>query len=227
TIPNFQNPTGLTMPLEKRKQVYALAVKYGVPILEDDPYGALRYYGEEIAPIKSFDTEGAVVYAGSFSKIMCPGMRVAFAIGAKELLAKMVIAKQCCDVHTNVWAQKVCNEILTKTDMTAHLSHLQNIYKEKCDLMVKEMQKYFSDKVKYTSPEGGMFIWVTLPENADVNAFVKKALEQKVAVVPGAAFLADDTKPCQSFRMNFSTESKENIVKGIKILGKLTYNFCK
>ena len=225
-IPNFQNPTGRTMPLEKRKAVYELSVKYGVPILEDDPYGQIRFNGQDVPPIKTFDTEGAVIYAGSLSKIMCPGFRVAYAIGAKEILSQMVIAKQGCDVHSNIWAQRVCHEILTKEDMVKHISKLQVIYKQKSDLMVSEMEKCFSDKVTYDKPDGGMFIWVTMPKGVDVLAFIQEAMTQKVALVPGVAFATDENVACQSFRMNFSTPSNENIVKGVGILGELTKKYC-
>lgn len=226
-IPNFQNPTGLTMPLEIRKGVYELSVKYGVPVLEDDPYGELRFEGEPIMPIKALDTEGAVIYACSFSKIMCPGMRIAFSVAPKELTAKMVIAKQCCDVHSNVWAQRVCHEILTNVDMDSHIARLQKIYGEKVNLMLSEMEKHFDKRVRYTRPQGGMFIWATLPDGADMPAFVSEALKNKVAVVPGNAFCADDTKPCQSFRLNFSTAPAGDIIKGIKILGDLTKKYCE
>lgn len=226
TIPNFQNPTGYTMPLEKRKAVYNLACKYNVPILEDDPYGQIRFNGEELPPIKSFDNDNAVIYAGSLSKILCPGFRVAYAIGSNELLKHMVIAKQGSDIHTNIWAQRVCNEILTKEDMEEHIKKIAKIYKKNCDLMIDNMNIYFSPKVKYQKPDGGMFIWVTMPDNVDVMGFINEALENKVAIIPGSAFLSDENALCQSFRMNFSTPTEENIVKGVKILGDLTKKYC-
>lgn len=226
-IPNFQNPMGTTMSLEKRKKTYELAKKYGVLILEDNPYGDLRFAGEMVAPIKSFDEDGIVVYAASLSKIIAPGMRVAVAIGHKTLLQKMTVAKQVADVHSNVWAQRVMDRFLRETDMNEHLTRLQAIYRDQATLMLKEMDEHFHPSVKYTRPEGGMFIWVTFPDGVDVNDFVQDAIKQKVAVVPGAAFLCDDKAPCQSIRMNFSTPTKENIIKGVRILGELTYKYCK
>lgn len=226
-IPNFQNPMGTTMSLEKRKKTYELAKKYGVLILEDNPYGDLRFAGEMVAPIKSFDEDGIVVYAASLSKIIAPGMRVAVAIGHKTLLQKMTVAKQVADVHSNVWAQRVMDRFLRETDMNEHLTRLQAIYRAQATLMLKEMDEHFHPSVKYTRPEGGMFIWVTFPDGVDVNDFVQDAIKQKVAVVPGAAFLCDDKAPCQSIRMNFSTPTKENIIKGVRILGELTYKYCK
>ena len=221
-IPNFQNPTGITTSLEKRKAIYALAKKYQVLILEDDPYGDLRFRNEAIPSIKSLDDEGLVVYAASFSKIIAPGMRVAIMIGHQELLAKCTIAKQTNDVHTNAWAQRVMARFLQETDMEQHLAKLQQVYDEKCSLMLAEMEKHFSKDCKWTKPDGGMFIWVTLPERIDMPTFVQKALKHKVAVVPGNAFYDDDNKRCQSFRMNYSMPTREQIIKGVAVLGALT-----
>jgi len=222
TIPNFQNPMGTTMDLATRKKVLALAKKYNVMILEDDPYGAIRFAGESVPSIKSLDDEGYVVYAASLSKIMAPGMRLAIAVGPQNVVSKMVVAKQGADVHTNLWAQKVVAKMLEEYDMDAHLERIRGIYARKCALMLEQMDKEFDSRVTYTRPEGGMFIWVTLPHGADVAKFVSDALVRNVAVVPGAAFLTDDSKPCDSFRMNFSTPSDEKIIEGVKILGELT-----
>lgn len=226
-IPNFQNPTGMTMSLDIRKKVLALAKKYEVLILEDNPYGDLRFEGEAIPSIKSLDNDGYVIYAASLSKIIAPGMRVACCIGPTQIIDKFTVAKQASDVHSNLWAQKVMARYLNEYDMDQHIENIQKIYKDKCYLMLSEMKKHFHPEVQYTKPTGGMFIWVTLPECIDMQTFVQKALEQKVAVVPGNAFLDDDTKECHSFRMNFSTPSNEKILEGIKILGELTYVMYK
>lgn len=223
-IPNFQNPTGMTMSLEVRKSVLALAKKYEVLILEDNPYGDLRFEGEDIPSMKSLDEDGLVIYAASLSKIIAPGMRVACCMGPEEVVSKFTVAKQASDVHSNLWAQKVMARYLTEYDMDQHIADIQKIYKTKCELMLSEMKKYFHPDVQYTIPTGGMFIWVTLPKHIDMQEFVKKALAQKVAVVPGNAFLDDDTKECHSFRMNFSTPTNEKICQGVKILGSLTYS---
>ncbi|MEG0569915.1 MAG: PLP-dependent aminotransferase family protein [Erysipelotrichales bacterium] len=226
-IPNFQNPSGMTMSLEARKEVLELAKKYEVLILEDNPYGDLRFEGEAIPSIKSMDEDGLVIYAASLSKIIAPGMRVACCIGPSEIIEKFTVAKQASDVHSNLWAQRVMAKYLTEYNMDEHIAKIQNIYKEKCHLMLAEMKKSFHPDVEYTIPTGGMFIWVTLPKNINMQEFVKEALQQMVAVVPGNAFLDDDTKECHSFRMNFSTPSKERIIKGVKILGDLTYKMNK
>lgn len=226
-IPNFQNPTGLTMPLEDRKKVLELAKKYEVLILEDNPYGWLRFKGEDVPSIKSLDENGYVIYAASLSKIIAPGMRIACCIAPAPIIEKFVIAKQASDVHSNLWSQRVMARYLTDYDMDVHIAEIQRIYQKKCQLMLGEMKKYFHPDVHYTIPEGGMFIWVTLPQDIDMLSFVQEALKQNVAVVPGNAFLDDDTKESHSFRMNFSTPTNEKIVQGVKILGDLTYQMHK
>ena len=189
--------------------------------MEDNPYGDLRFKNVAVPSIKSLDDEGLVVYAASFSKIIAPGMRVAIMIGHRDFMAKCTVAKQTSDVHTNAWAQKVMARFLHETDMDEHLKKLQLVYKNKCELMLREMEKHFSKDCTWTIPDGGMFIWVTLPMRIDMPSFVKKAIEHKVAVVPGNAFLDDDSKACQSFRMNFSMPTDQQIIKGVAILGKL------
>lgn len=216
-IPNFQNPTGRTMSAEKRKAVYELSVKYGVPILEDDPYGELRISGQPVAPIKSLDITGNVIYAASFSKIMCPGMRLAYCVCDKALMKSLVIAKQGSDVHTNVWSQRICAQLLTRTDMDRHIEEIRQIYREKAEYMMRLLDEK-CPQIRYVRPEGGMFLWGTLPDGIDMQEFVKRCLERKLAVVPGNAFLVDETQPCQNFRMNFSTPTKANIEKGVEIM---------
>lgn len=226
-IPNFQNPTGLTMSLEVRKQVLALAKKYQVLILEDNPYGDLRFEGEAIPSIKSLDEDGLVIYAASLSKIIAPGMRVACCVASAEIIEKFVVAKQANDVHSNLWAQRVMARYLNDYDIEAHISYIQSIYKDKCEYMLSEMKKTLHPDVKYTIPTGGMFIWATLPDDIDMQSFVNEALKQKVAVVPGNAFYVDESQECHSFRLNYSTPSKEKIKEGIRILGELTYSMHK
>ncbi len=221
-IPNFQNPTGITMSLEKRKALYNLAKKYNTIILEDNPYGDLRFEGEYIPSIKSLDDSGIVVYGASLSKIIAPGMRVALMVANKEIISKAVVAKQVNDVHTNAWAQTVMAKFLSQTDMDQHLCTIQKIYQVKATLMLSLMKEHFASDVSWTIPSGGMFIWVTLPSRINMETFVKKALEKKIAVVPGNAFLTDSSMPSQCFRMNFSTPSSKDIEIGIKILGELT-----
>ena len=225
-IPNFQNPTGLVTSLEKRRAIYELAVKYKVPVLEDNPYGELRFEGEYIPPIKSFDEKGMVIYCGSFSKILAPGMRLAYMIANRQIVEKIVTIKQCSDTHTNTWSQMVCDAWLRGSDTEAHIAAIRKVYQRKCSLMLGEMDRRFSKKVKYTRPSGGMFLWATLPDGVDMLEFVKQAQARKVAVVPGNAFLCDEDAPSQCFRLNYSTPSDEDILRGIEILGGLTEEFC-
>ncbi len=220
-IPNFQNPTGITTSAEKRKKIYELAVKYGVPILEDDPYGELRFTGERINSIKSLDKEGIVIYAGSFSKIMCPGMRIAYCVCPKQLSANMVIAKQVDDVHTNVWAQKVCERILTTTNLDEHIKKISAIYAKKASYMADSI-KQKCDDVTFLMPQGGMFIWADLKAHVNVSDFTAQCLEKKLAVVPGFAFCANgQSSGCNSVRLNFSTPTNAQIDMGTDIMANV------
>ena len=222
-IPNFQNPTGLTMSLEKRRQVYELAEKYDIFILEDNPYGDIRFAGEDIQSIKSMDKSGRVIYSGTFSKVLAPGIRVGYCSAPKEIISKIIVCKQVSDVHTNIWAQILAERFLSTCNMEKHLVDIRKIYKHKCELMLSEIEKNFSSKVKFTRPEGGLFIWCTLPDDCDMMGFCKRAVaEFKVAVVPGTAFTINETDRTTSFRLNFSTPVDEQIIKGCELIGKLS-----
>ncbi len=221
TIPNFQNPSGVTMSLEKRKKLYELACRYNVLVLEDNPYGDLRYSGEFLPAIKTFDTDGRVIYAGSFSKVISPGIRVAYTIAPKPIVQKMTVCKQGSDVHTNIWSQMLCYEFLTKYDFEAHLERLRTIYRAKAKFCMDLLDKYCAPEIEYDKIDGGLFIWCKLPEGVDMPEYVKKAIERKVCVVPGNAFLTDESETTNGFRINFSTPTDEQLEKGIKALGKL------
>jgi 2-aminoadipate transaminase len=225
TIPNFQNPTGICMSMEKRRRIYELACKYDVIILEDNPYGEIRYEGVDIPNIKSLDTEGRVIYTGSFSKVIAPGLRVGFVSAPKEIIQKIVVCKQVSDVHTNIYAQMVCNEFVNNYNFESHLERIRAIYKNKYHLMIAELEKNLPASITFTHPEGGLFLWGTLPTGVDAAAFCKDAVEHNVAVVPGTAFMVDESTPTRSFRVNFSTPSDEAIIKGCKILGETAARF--
>ena len=209
------------MSFEKRQKMYQLAKQYGVIILEDNPYGDLRVSGTHVPAIKSFDEDGIVIYAGSFSKVISPGMRVGFTIAPKPIAQKMVVCKQADDVHTNILAQMICNTLMTDYDYDGHLEKLRTIYRKRTELMIHLIEEHLVPHgITYHKAEGGLFIWCTLPENINMLDFCKKSAEKKVCVVPGNAFLVDESAPCQSFRINFSTPTEEQIQKGIAILGE-------
>ena len=228
TIPNFQNPSGITMSLEKRKAMYDLAKKYQVLILEDNPYGDLRYSGEAVPSIKSFDTEGIVIYAGSMSKVVSPGIRVAYTIAPKPIFQKMVVCKQGNDVHTNVWSQMICNELMTKYDFQGHLENLRQIYSKKSQYMMDLMDEYLVPLgITYSPITGGLFTMCTLPSYVDMPTFCKDAVLNKVCVVPGNAFLTDETQECHTFRVNFSTPTDEQLKRGIELLAETAKKYIK
>ena len=224
-IPNFQNPSGITMSKEKRINIYKLAQKYNVMILEDNPYGEIRFDDEQICTIKSLDTDGRVIYAGSFSKILSPGMRVGFAIAPKEVCSKLIVAKQVSDVHTNILAQLIAEQFMNKYDFAGHLAENRIIYKKKFDLMTSMLDRRLPASITYIKPKGGIFIWCTLPKSVNMLDFCKKAVEERVAVVPGSAFLTDESLPCHNFRINFSTPRDDQLAEGVEILGNVAKQF--
>lgn len=221
TIPNFQNPSGVTMSLEKRHALYDLAKKHGVMIVEDNPYGDLRYEGENLPNIKSFDEEGIVIYSGSFSKVIAPGLRVGYTVAPAEVMKKMVVAKQGEDVHTNILAQMICYEFMTRYDFDENLAFLRKLYSRKAKYAMELLDKYVVPHgISYLPIQGGLFLWCTLPDSVDMPDFCKRAvLEHKVAIVPGTAFLCDEKGSSQCFRINFTTPSDEKLEEGIKRLG--------
>ena len=220
-IPTFQNPSGITSTAENRHAVYALAKKYGVVILEDNPYGELRFAGADVPTYKSFDTDGIVIYCSSFSKILSSGMRIGFVNAPAEIIAKMVVAKQVEDVHTNLFAQMLCHRYMAEYDMDAHVAMIRELYRNKANRMLTALDAEMPQSVAYTRPEGGLFLWCTLPDGRDAAPFVQKFLENKVAVVPGSAFMCVENAPSDSFRLNYSMPSDEDIDRGVAILGKV------
>ena len=226
-IPNFQNPAGSTMSLAKRKAALALCKKHGVIVLEDDPYGDLRFRGEEIATMKSMDEDGDVIYCGSFSKTLSAGIRLGFVSAHKSIIAKMTVFKQTSDVHTNMFFQLLADMYLARYDFDAHIEKIRGLYREKSSLMATEIKTHFPKEVKVSKPEGGLFVWCTLPDNLDGIEFAKLSTANKVAVVPGTAFCAKENAFSPSFRMNYSTPTNEHIVKGVEILGGLLKDFIK
>ncbi len=227
TISTFQNPSGITISLEKRKKILELAEKYDFLIYEDNPYGELRFSGEEIPTLKSLDTYGRVIYFGSYSKVLAPGMRLGFTSAPAPLLERMIICKQTQDVHTNVLSQMIAYKFVTTHSIDEHIAKLRVAYGKKCKLMMDLMDKYFPESVKHTCPEGGLFLFCTLPEGYDSKELMKLAVEKKVAFVPGTSCMIDDKATYNTFRMNYSTASEEEIETGIKILAEVIKEFLE
>lgn len=221
-IPTFQNPMGVTTSLEKRIEILRICKKHNVLIIEDNPYGELRFSGEDVPTIKSLDEDGdTVLYCGSFSKVLSPGLRIGFACANEKLIEKMVVLKQVNDVHTNIFSQILADEWLEKYDFEEHLDLCKNVYKKKCSLMLKTMDEEFPSFVTYTRPEGGLFIYCKVNKDIDTKELVIESIKRKVAFVPGCNFMTDVDEKTSSFRLNYSTMDDESIVKGIKILAEL------
>lgn len=222
TIPTFQNPTGTTMPLSKRKRMLELAAKYDVLIIEDNPYGDLRFSGEDVPTLKSLDTEGRVIYVGSFSKILSPGMRLGYVVAPAQLAEKIEMLKQVNDVHTPMLTQLMCVEFMKKYNIDSYIAKNRELYGKKCAKMVESMEKYFpAGKVKWVVPEGGIFLWCECSTITDIAPIVDRCLERKVAIVPGSNFAIDIYAPSNMFRLNYSSATPEKIEEGVRRLGEV------
>lgn len=222
TIPTFQNPTGTTMSLEKRKRLLELANKYDVIVIEDNPYGDLRFSGEDVPTLKSLDTQNRVIYVGSFSKILSPGMRLGYIVGAAPILEKVEILKQVNDVHTPMLTQLMCVEFMKKYNIDDYIEKNRQLYGKKCAVMLEAMEKYFpKGKVEWTVPEGGIFMWCKCPGIEDITPVVNRCLEKKVAIVPGSNFAVDMKAPSNMFRLNYSSATPEKLEEGVKRLGEV------
>ena len=219
-VANFQNPSGTTLGFERRQGLMALASQYGVRILEDDPYGELRYRGETIAPIKSLDEEGLVIYLSTFSKTITPGLRVAWLVAEPKIYAKLSIAKQATDLHTNTVSQFAVHRYLTEYDADAQITKLRGVYGDRCRVMLEALAKYFPTGVRWTKPEGGMFLWVKLPPHFNTTTMLPDAINAQVAFVPGAPFFANE-RPQNFMRLNFSNQTPERIELGIQKLAEV------
>ena len=219
-IPTFQNPAGITTSLEKRIAILALAEKYNCTILEDNPYGELRFAGEDVPTIKSLDTNGRVLYCSSFSKILSAGMRIGFVCGPKALVQKIVVVKQVNDVHTNLFFQMVASKFIDRYGLDDHIDFIRKLYKDKCDLMLSELDKRIAGKATFTRPEGGLFIWLTV-DGGNGDEIAKRAIANKVAVVTGSSFNPIQGGFSPSVRLNYSTPSDEQIIEGVKRLSEV------
>lgn len=220
TIPDYQNPTGRQMSLERRKTIVQLANQYNLIIIEDNPYSELCFSDNKLPPLKSFDTEGRVVYLSTFSKTVCPGYRVGWVSASPEIINKYILFKQGTDLHTNFFAQMQIARFFEKYDIKKHIARNISIYKSRRNAMLDTMKRTFPKEVSYTEPEGGLFLWVTLPEYMNSKDVLVKAMDKGVAFVQGSAFFPNGGHE-NTLRLNYSGLQEEKIIKGIEILGDL------
>ncbi len=221
-IPTFQNPTGKTLPIQRRKKLAELGTQYDVIILEDDPYQELRYSGEALAPIKYFDKSGHTVYANSFSKIFSPGSRLGFVYASKEIIMKLFDAKTATNSHTSTLSQVICAEFFNRGYFIQHLKKICEIHKQRRDVMIQCIDKYFPPQTKRVFPDGGLFTWVELPKSIDTSRLLKEANENKVHYIAGEGFFVEGKgKGKNCMRISFGNVTPEKIEIGIKRLGDL------
>jgi len=222
TVPDFHNPTGVTMSLERRKQLVALANQYNVIILEDTPYREIRFAGEPLPTIKSFDTEGRVIFLGTFSKILAPGLRIGWTVAAPEITRQLGLLKLAADTQCSTLNMKVVSLFMEQNDIEAHIALLRDNYRRKCNLMLNTMAETFPDTVTWTKPLGGLFTWVTFPEGFDSADFMRNQLlpHAKVAYVPGEPFFAENPQSNYA-RVNFSSQPDSRILQGVRAMGEL------
>jgi 2-aminoadipate transaminase len=218
SVPNFQNPTGITYSLKKRQEIGEIFNQYNTIFVEDNPYGEIRFMGDDLPPVRKY-LEGSVLL-GSFSKIVSPGVRLGWMVADDEIMNHLVTVKQASDLHSNFLTQMIVHRYLTGYDVEAHLDVIRKMYKKQRDCMVSMIQKYFPSNVKYTKPEGGMFLWVTLPEGMSSMELFEVAIDENVAFVPGEAFYVDNPE-LNTLRLNFSNSDENKIEEGIKRLGNV------
>ena len=223
-IPDFQNPTGHSWNLARRKQLAALAAQYKLAVLEDNPYGELRFEGDFLPSVKSFDTQGNVLCTGTFSKIFCPGCRIGWIAGEKALIRKYVLVKQGVDLQCNTLAQMEIAKYLQLYDIDAHIEAIRKTYRQRRDVALDTMRRVFPDGVSFTEPQGGLFSWVVLPPAVNARGLLEKCLERDVAFVPGGSFFPNGGNE-NTFRINFSNMPHERIIEGLTRIGEILREF--
>ena len=225
-IPDFQNPTGRTWSLGRRKALLEIAKKFDLPVIEDNPYGELRFDGEAVPSIKSMDDDDRVIFLGTFSKTFCPGLRVGWVCAPEKLLEKYILVKQGADLQCNSMAQREISVFLDNYNLDEHVEKIKKVYRGRRDLMLDSFKKYFPEEVTYTHPEGGLFTWVIMPDYLDAKELAVKALEKNVAYVPGGSFFPNGGN-VNTFRVNYSNMTEEKIVEGVKRLGEVLKDAIK
>lgn len=219
TVSTFQNPTGITMSEDRKRALVDLAVKYSIPIVDDNPYGEIRFAGEHVPTMKEVGGD-AVISLGTFSKLIAPGLRVAWMNCSDKIISTFEKVKQCADLHANTFTQYIVYNYVNSGKLEEHIPALIENYGEKRNLMLKEMETHFPEELSWTEPEGGLFLWVELPKSMSASALINKAIEQKVTYVYGHPFFPDG-KGDNTFRLNFSNASLETITQAIRRLGKV------
>jgi 2-aminoadipate transaminase len=219
-VADFHNPKGTTLSAARREHLVKLSQKYGVPILEDDPYSEIRFDGEPLRPLASIDDDGLVIYTSTFSKTLSPGLRIGWISASREVFSALVTAKQPADLHTSTIAQRATAKMLSSFDYDRHIAGLRKVYEERCRTMLDALEKHFPSTTRWTKPGGGLFIWVELPGGLSAESLLREAIEHKVAFVPGDSFFAANP-PRNFMRLNFSNSSPEIIREGISRLGSL------
>lgn len=224
TVPTFQNPTGRTLPVDRRQRMVELARQYDIVIIEDDPYGQLRFAGDPVPAVKSFDSDGRVFYLSTFSKTLTPGLRTGWVVADPAFIKHFTVIKQSADLHTDNVAQQVIAEFLTDFNIDEHIAKIRQVYRQREQLMIEQIQKHFPTGVKYTNPDGGLFIWVEIPGNINTQDLFDQCIKNNVAFVPGEPFYPGEPES-GAFRLNFSNMSEEKIKDGIQRLGKAITEF--
>ncbi len=217
-LPNFHNPGGTTLTQARREQLADVATKLDLPVIEDDPYGQLRYEGDDLPPICTYIPE-RTIYLGTFSKVLAPGLRLGWIVCPKVLMRRFVQAKQGCDLHTGTFVQYVANDICQRGLLRPHVRRLRKVYKERRDTMLDSLTEFWPEECSWTHPEGGLFLWARVPESIDTMKFLEDALEESVAYVPGVNFYPNQDGGYNAMRLNFSYSSSDVIVEGIRRLG--------
>ncbi|MES3023557.1 MAG: PLP-dependent aminotransferase family protein [Pseudomonadota bacterium] len=218
-LPNFQNPTGRSLSVERRIELVETCARLGLPLIEDDPYGSLSYNGAPFPKMLNMNPDG-VIYMGSFSKVLTPGIRLGYVVAPLPLVRRLELAKQAADLHTAQLTQMVVHEVIKDGFLERHIPKIRTLYGNQCQVMLDSMAEHFPKSVSWTKPEGGMFIWVTLPKQIDAMQLLDQAIAAKVAFVPGAPFYANEPET-NTLRLSFVTVSPERIREGVAILGKL------
>jgi DNA-binding transcriptional MocR family regulator len=216
-VPNFQNPSGRTWSVERRASLMALAVRFGIPVIEDNPYGELRFAGEWVPSIQSMDSEGLVISLGTLSKVFCPGLRIGWIAARRRFLEKLIVVKQGADLHSSTFDQMVASEYLDIFDIEENIRRILVAYKSRRDIMVRALELEMPPSVKFSRPQGGLFLWVELPESMDARELLVRCLKRNVAFVPGGSFFPARNQN-NTFRLNYSNMPEDRIVEGIRRL---------